>query len=49
MRGLTTAATAAVVVEGHAFIRNIRRGFHDADVATQLRVKHVFRSLTLAA
>jgi hypothetical protein len=51
MRGLKRADTTTVVVVGHAFIQNIRRGFYGTapDVPAQLRVKHVLGSLALAA
>ncbi len=51
MRGLKSTDTTAVVVAGHAFIQNMRRGFYDAgpEVKAQLRVKHVFSTLAPAA
>jgi IS6 family transposase len=51
MRALKRADTTALVVAGHAFIQNIRRGFYGTapDVPAPVRVKHVFGSLTLAA
>lgn len=52
MRGLKRATTTSTVVDGHAFIQNIRRGFyqpHPDDIRPALRVKHVFSSLLLAA
>ena len=29
MRGLKTARTASVVIRGHAFVQNLRRGHHE--------------------
>jgi DDE domain len=51
MRGLEGADTTTVVVVGHAFIQNIRRGFYGTapHVPAQLRVKHVLGSLILDA
>lgn len=32
MRGLKTARTASVVIRGHAFVQNLRRGHHELGV-----------------
>src|SRR6266540_3689111 len=47
MRGLRTDRTAGVIIAGHAFMRNLRRG-HDElglDVAPALRVAAAFTNL----
>jgi hypothetical protein len=42
MRGLKRDRTAAVVIRGHAFIRNLRRGHYELGV-------HALPGLTVAA
>jgi transposase-like protein len=50
MRGLKTHRTARVIVAGHAFIQNIRRGFYDlgTDVPAASRLADAFAELVLA-
>ena len=47
MRGLKRDRTARVIVAGHAFIQNLRRGFYDlgADLASGARVADAFAEL----
>src|SRR6266508_3817334 len=49
MRGLKRDRTASVIVAGHAFVQNLRRGFYDlgTDVRPALRVADAFAELTL--
>jgi transposase, IS6 family len=50
MRGLQTDGTAAVIIAGHAFMQNIRRG-HDElgiDVPVRLRTCAAFNELAMA-
>jgi hypothetical protein len=49
MRGLTKDRTAKVIVAGHAFVQNLRRGFYDlgADVPPTARVADAFAELAL--
>jgi transposase-like protein len=49
MRGLKRDRTARVIVTGHAFVQNLRRGFYDlgTDVRPALRVADAFAELTL--
>jgi hypothetical protein len=49
MRGLKRDRTATVVIAGHAFIQNLRRGFYDlgTDVATLCRLADSFDELAL--
>jgi hypothetical protein len=49
MRGLKRDRTARVIVAGHAFVQNIRRGFYDlgTDVASAARLADVFSELAL--
>jgi transposase-like protein len=50
MRGLKTARTASVVIRGHAFIQNLRRGHYElgVEVATAFRLATAFDDLQLA-
>ena len=44
MRGLKTSATAAVVIRGHAFVQNLRRGFYELGV----NARHPFLRIAAA-
>ncbi len=49
MRGLKTDRTASVVIRGHAFIQNLRRGHYQLGTETRhqhLRVAAAFDELT---
>ncbi len=49
MRGLKTDRTASVVMRGHAFIQNLRRGHYDLGVEAghqRLRIVAAFDELT---
>jgi transposase-like protein len=50
MRGLQTDRTAQVVIAGHAFVQNLRRGHYDLGVAARpvLRVAAAFTELAQA-
>ena len=50
MRGLKTDRTASVVIRGHAFIQNLRRGHYElaVDAAPVLRLATAFEELRLA-
>ncbi len=50
MRGLKTDRTARVIVAGHAFMQNLRRGFYELGVEAEprLRVAAAFDELTVA-
>jgi len=50
MRGLKTDRTARVIVAGHAFVQNLRRGFYDlgTDVQGASRLADAFAELALA-
>jgi transposase-like protein len=50
MRGLKRDRTARVIVAGHAFVQNLRRGFYDlgTDVPRSLRFADAFAELALA-
>jgi IS6 family transposase len=51
MRGLRTDRTAAVVIRGHAFVQNLRRGHYELGVEghhERLRVAAAFDELTEA-
>ena len=50
MRGLRTDRTAAVVIAGHAFVQNLRRGHHELGLDTHpaLRVSAAFTELAQA-
>jgi hypothetical protein len=47
MRGLKTDRTASVVIAGHAFMQNLRRGHYELGVETdpRLRVREAFNEL----
>jgi IS6 family transposase len=48
MRGLKTGRTAQVVIAGHAFMQNVRRGHYElgVEVDRHLRVRAAFNELT---
>jgi transposase-like protein len=50
MRGLGTDRTATVVIAGHAFVQNLRRGHYELGLDTQLalRVAVAFNELAQA-
>ncbi len=50
MRGLKRDRTARVIVAGHAFIQDLRRGFYDlgTDVPSASRLADAFAELALA-
>jgi transposase-like protein len=50
MRGLRTDRTAKVIIAGHAFVQNIRRGHYElgVDAPAQLRVSQAFAELAEA-
>jgi transposase-like protein len=50
MRGLRTHRTAQVIIAGHAFVQNIRRGHYElgADAPATTRVSEAFTELTRA-
>ena len=50
MRGLKTDHGARIIIAGHAFIQNIRRGHHELGVneAATLRAAAAFDELALA-
>ena len=50
MRGLKTDRTASVIVAGHAFMQNLRRGFYELEVEAEprLRIATAFDELTAA-
>ena len=50
MRGLRTDRTAQVIIAGHAFVQNLRRGHYElaVDVAPALRVSEAFTELATA-
>ena len=51
MRGLKTDRTASVIIEGHAFIQNLRRGHYELGVearAGRLRCAAAFDELAFA-
>ena len=49
MRGMKRDRTAAVIVAGHAFMQNLRRGFYDlgTDVPSASRLADAFAELAL--
>jgi hypothetical protein len=49
MRGLKRDRTASVIVGGHAFVQNLRRGFYDlgTDVRPTARLADAFAELAL--
>ena len=50
MRGLKTDRSASVVIRGHAFIQNLRRGHYElgVDTAPALRLATAFDELKTA-
>ena len=50
MRGLKTDRTASVVIRGHAFVQNVRRGHYelDVEVSPEFRLATAFNELQLA-
>jgi hypothetical protein len=50
MRGLQTDRTAQVVIAGHAFLQNLRRGHYELGIEARLalRVAAAFTELTRA-
>ena len=50
MRGLKRDRTARVIVAGHAFVQNLRRGFYDLGTGAppSLRLADAFAELALA-
>jgi hypothetical protein len=51
MRGLRTDRSASIVIRGHAFIRNLRRGHYELGVEARharLRVAAAFDEITSA-
>jgi hypothetical protein len=50
MRGLRTDRTARVIIAGHAFVQNLRRGHNElaVDVLPALRVRQAFAELAQA-
>ena len=50
MRGLHTDRTAQVVIAGHAFVQNLRRGHYElgVDARSALRVAAAFTELAQA-
>jgi transposase, IS6 family len=50
MRGIKTDRSATVVIAGHAFVQNLRRGHYElaVDEPSNLRVKAAFAELALA-
>src|SRR5438128_1798031 len=50
MRGLKRDRTASVIVAGHAFLQNLRRGFYDlgTDVGSATRLADAFAELAVA-
>ena len=50
MRGLQTDRTAQVVIAGHAFLQNLRRGHYELGIVTRtaLRVPAAFTELAQA-
>jgi hypothetical protein len=49
MRGLKRDRTATLIVAGHAFVQNLRRGFYDlgTDVPPSARLADAFTELAL--
>jgi hypothetical protein len=47
MRGLRTDRTAQIVIAGHAFLQNLRRGHYEigVDARPQLRIAAAFTEL----
>jgi hypothetical protein len=50
MRGIKTDASAKVVIAGHAFVQNVRRGHYElaVDAPINLRLTVAFEELALA-
>jgi transposase-like protein len=51
MRGLRTDRTASIVIRGHAFVQNLRRGHYELGVEVcheRLRLAAAFDELTFA-
>jgi transposase, IS6 family len=50
MRGLQTDQTAQVVIAGHAFVQNLRRGHYEVgvDAHSELRLAAAFTELAQA-
>ena len=50
MRGLWTDKTAQVIIAGHAFMQNLRRGHYElaVDAPPAMRVSAAFAELALA-
>jgi transposase, IS6 family len=50
MRGLQTDRTAQVIIAGHAFMQNLRRGHYElvADATAAERVAAAFTELSMA-
>lgn len=50
MRGLKTDRTTSVVIRGHAFVQNLRRGHYElgVDAAPEFRLATAFDELQLA-
>jgi transposase-like protein len=51
MRGVKTDRTASVIIRGHAFVQNIRRGHYELGAESrhvQLRVAAAFNELAAA-
>ena len=49
MRGLKTDRTASVIIRGHAFVQNLRRGHYELGAEArheQLRIAATFDELT---
>ena len=49
MRGLKTDRTASVIIRGHAFVQNLRRGHYELGAEArheQLRIAAAFDELT---
>ena len=48
MRGLNTDRTASVIIHGHDFVQNLRRGHHELGIEAkhgQLRIASAFDEL----
>jgi len=50
MRGLQTDRTAQVIIAGHAFMQNLRRGYYElgVDAPSVQRVAAAFTELSMA-
>jgi transposase, IS6 family len=51
MRGLQTDRTAQVIIAGHAFVQNLRRGHYDIELGAPptTRLAEAFNALARAA